>query len=164
MANGPLAPTFVGPTEGRRLESPGASVRIVLGASSGAPFSVLEMLVEPGFAGPPIPHHHTREHASFHVHEGRIRVVVGGEPHDLEAGALLHLPPGVDFLWSNPFDSPARVTCIYSPAGFEEMFQDIIDAMRARAGQGSPAEIMREIVPALWARYGVERGGEGSAR
>ena len=163
MANEPLAPTVVGPTEGRLIESPGASVRIVLDASSGAPFSVTEMVAEPGFAGPPIPHHHTREHASFHVHEGRIRVVVGGVPHDLEAGAFLHLPPGVDFLWSNPFDSPARVTCTYSPAGFEEMLQDIVDAMNARAGQGSPAEIMREIVPPIWRKYGVERGDDGGA-
>lgn len=131
-----------------------SSLRVLLDARQAA-FSVIEMQAPPGFAGPPIPHHHTREEAAFIVIDGALILQVGGRAHRLEAGGLAHLPRGVDFTWRNANDNaPARFLCVYSPAGFEQMFGDVERAFAEKGLDPSPAA-MREIMPGIWQKYGI---------
>jgi quercetin dioxygenase-like cupin family protein len=132
-----------------------SSVRLLLDASHQTAFSVMEMQTPPGFAGPPIPHRHTREEAAFIVIDGAIIVDVAGHSHRVDAGGLAHLPRGVDFTWRNASDSaPARFLCVYAPAGFERMFGDVQGAFVERGLTPSPAA-MREIMPGIWQKYGI---------
>lgn len=132
-----------------------ASVRFLLEASHGAKFSVIEMHAAAGFSGPPMPHHHTREEASFLVLEGSLAVTVGGRDVALPTGAFAHIPIGVDFMWRNASTSaPVRFLCVYAPAGLEQMFRDIEGAFAARGGPPTPAS-MREVMPPSWQKYGI---------
>lgn len=132
------------------------SIRFLLEKSHGAAFSVLDFRAPPGFVGPPVPHHHTREEASFLVLEGALTVTVDGTPHEVGPGGFVHLPPRVDFTWKNArSDAPARFLCIYAPAGFEEMFLDSERTFAARGGAPTP-ETIREVMPSIWQKYGIE--------
>jgi mannose-6-phosphate isomerase-like protein (cupin superfamily) len=142
------------------FRSGGTTIRILLGAEHGAASSICEFRAAPGFAGPPIPHHHTREEAVFLVVDGAIAVVFGDDEQRLGPGDLAHLPPGVDFTWRNASESePAHFLCSYAPAGFERIFADITAAL---AGREPSADVLREIIPPLWRRYGIEPAGEGT--
>lgn len=133
-----------------------ATLRFLLDASHRAAYAVVEFRVPPGFVGPPMPHHHTREEASFVVLEGALAITVDAEPRTVGAGGLAHVPPGVDFIWRNAStEHPARFLCIYAPAGFEQMFVDTAQAVAERGGAPTP-ETMREVMPAIWQRYGIE--------
>lgn len=133
-----------------------SSVRLLLEASHGGAFSVIEMRVGAGFSGPPMPHHHTREEASFIVLEGALAIAIGNDEHVVGAGSLAHVPRGVDFVWRNASaESPARFLCVYAPAGFEQMFPAIAHAFGERAAPPTPA-VMRELMPPIWQRFGIE--------
>lgn len=133
-----------------------ASLRFLLDASRGGAFSIIELRVPPGFSGPPMPHRHTREEASFVVVEGALTMTIRGEAHRVAAGGLAHLPRGVDFTWQNASaEQPARFLCVYAPGGFEQMFLDVERAFAAHQGPPTP-EAMREIMPPIWRKYGLE--------
>ena len=132
------------------------SIRFLLEKSHGAAYSVIEFHAAPAFVGPPLPHHHTREEASFMVLEGTLTITVGEEARSVGPGGLAHLPPGVDFTWRNASaEAPARFLCIYAPAGFEQMFPDTARAFAERGGSPTP-EAMREVMPSIWQKYGIE--------
>jgi mannose-6-phosphate isomerase-like protein (cupin superfamily) len=151
----PPRATVTTPLDTRTLEAGPLSVRIVLGAEHGAAFSVLEMRAAPGFAGPPVPHHHTREEACFHVLEGALVIALADGEHRVEAGGFVHLPREVDFTWRNArADAPARFLCVYAPAGLDRMFADAAAAFAARGEPPTP-EAMRAVMPPLWAAYGI---------
>lgn len=131
------------------------SIRFLFEASRGGAYSVIELHAAPGFAGPPMPHHHTREEASFVVLEGALTFDIAGASHRVDAGGLAHLPPGVDFTWKNASaEAPARFLCIYAPAGFEQMFLDVERAVVDRGEPPTPAA-MRELMPPIWQKYGI---------
>lgn len=147
--------TFTSPDNTRAVAAGPTAIRLLLEASHGGAYSVLEFRAAPGFTGPPIPHHHTREQASFIVLEGALTVTVGAIEHHVGAGGLAHLPAGVDFTWKNANqDEPARFLCVYSPAGFEQMFADAARAFESLGGPPTPAA-MKEVMPPLWAKYGI---------
>lgn len=152
------AATFTDPTTTTTLSVPGATLRLVFEAAHGGAFSVLEFQAGPGFNGPPVPHHHTREEASFLVLEGELSLSTGGADRRLGPGSMAHLPPGVDFTWRNASaEAPARFLCVYAPAGFEQMFRATAQAVAERGGPVSP-ETMRAVMPGVWARFGVGVG------
>ncbi len=148
-------PTFTSPETTVTVAAGPASIRYVFDASRAGAFSVIEFRAAPGFIGPPMLHHHTREEASFMVLEGTLIVAVGGTEHHVAPGGFAHLPPGVDFTWRNASaEQPARFLCVYAPAGFEGMF---LDAQRAFAELGAPPSpaAMREVMPPIWSKYGI---------
>ncbi len=148
-------PTFTSPESAPARTMGPTSIRFLLERTHGAAYSVIEMRAAPGFVGPPVPHHHTREEASFLVLEGALVVTVSGTEHHVGAGGLAHLPPGVDFKWRNASaDAPARFLCIYVPAGFEQMFVDVARAFAGRSGPPTPA-VMAEVMPPIWQQYGI---------
>jgi mannose-6-phosphate isomerase-like protein (cupin superfamily) len=70
----------------------------------------------PGLSGPPA-HRHRFETETFTVEEGRLQVRVGRERRVLAAGQSVAVPPGVTHAFANPFDVPAVITTVESPAG-----------------------------------------------
>ncbi len=151
----PREPTFTTPDTTQTISAGPLRVRYLLDASHRGAFSVLELQAAPGFIGPPMPHHHTREEASFLVLEGALTIAIAGTDHQVSAGGLAHLPPGVDFTWRNAStELPARFLCVYAPAGFEQMFADVQSAFAALGAPPTPAA-MRDVMPPIWQKYGI---------
>jgi mannose-6-phosphate isomerase-like protein (cupin superfamily) len=137
------------------LKAAGVQIQYCLTEEDDAGWSMIEYTAPPQFAAPPRPHWHTREHAFFFILSGSLRFGLADErTEDLGPGDMLHLPPGASFHWSNPSDEPARFLCMYSPAGFERMFEDVAGALRD--SDGGPAEVMPRIMPPIWQKYGIE--------
>jgi quercetin dioxygenase-like cupin family protein len=153
-------PVVVRADRTRVLASGGVRIRLHLEARHGAPVSICTFEVAPGASGPPVPHHHTREEATFLVVEGTLALTAAGELHRLTAGDLVHLPRGVDCAGRNGSDAePLTVQCSYAPAGCEGMF---VDRHEARDGHGLTPESMRRVVPPLWRTYGIGISERGS--
>lgn len=147
--------TFTSVDDARAQSLGPTSLRYLLEASHGGAYSVIELQIAPGFTGPPMLHHHTREEASFIVLEGTLAITTKGVERRVGPGGLAHLPPGVDFVWRNASgEAPARALCIYAPAGFEQMFVDVERAVVEHGGPPGP-ELMQRVMPPIWQKYGI---------
>ncbi len=142
------------PREGRRLEMGPNSVTYKLEAE-GAPFAVVEYVAGPGWQ-PPYEGlgRHTRESSAIYVLEGELIFSFEDREAKAPAGALVHLPQGAWFAWGNDGTEPARFLVIFSPAGFEQMFTDI---MKELADRDQDADTIAEVVVEQDAAYGMER-------
>jgi hypothetical protein len=85
----------------------------------GAPFAVMEYEVPPQFAPPPVLHRHTREFGAVYVLDGELVYwFEDGQARAARPGTLVVM--GKDwFRWANEQSTPARILCIFAPAGFE---------------------------------------------
>jgi Cupin domain len=126
---------IVEPGQGRthRSPSPGLplpSIAIKLDGSQGAPFAVMEYEVPAEFAPPPMLHRHTREFGAVYVLAGELVYwFEDGEARQAGVGTLVVM--GDDwFRWANLRPEPARLLCIFAPAGFEQFFADIHESMQ----------------------------------
>lgn len=80
------------------------------------PDFVFEAWVPPGHRGPPA-HRHRWETETFTVHEGRLLVRSGRSRVELGPGDSVVVPTGTTHSFSNPYDEPARIGTVESPAG-----------------------------------------------
>jgi quercetin dioxygenase-like cupin family protein len=129
------------PGEGERLGVGGSSVTIkATGEDAEGAFYLGEVLIEPGFPGPP-PHVHDKLHDMFYVLEGVLTVRVGEETRELAAGSFVCVPPGVVHTFSNPRSEPVRILNMNTPGGWENYMRDL--AAASGAGPPSPAEITK---------------------
>lgn len=126
------------------------TIEVKLGAAAGAGLSVVEYDVPARFSPPPHLHRHTREGAVVYVLAGELHYWF--EDHDTVAGAgtLVQLPSGAWFRWANESDEPARMLCMFAPAGFEQFFLDVMAEASAADGD------LRAVIGPLRARYGDE--------
>lgn len=85
--------------------------------------------VPAGFSPPPVLHRHTREFGAVFVLDGELSYWFedGGE-RVARPGALVVMGRSW-FRWANTQDRPARILCLFAPAGFEQFFADIHEAM-----------------------------------
>ena len=95
---------------------------LVSGEDTAGRYSLIDMYVPPG-GGPP-PHRHDFEE-SFTVLEGEIEAMFRGETVSLRAGQVIQIPANAPHQFRNSSARPARLLCICSPAGQEEMFREI---------------------------------------
>jgi mannose-6-phosphate isomerase-like protein (cupin superfamily) len=97
-----------------------------------------EMLEVEGSWGPggkpPPAHYHPAQDEHFDVLEGRLKVKVEGEEHELGPGAALDIPEGIPHQMWNPFDQPARATWRTRPGLRTEDWFRAIDRLH-RAGR-----------------------------
>jgi uncharacterized cupin superfamily protein len=77
------------------------------------------MHVPPG-GGPP-PHRHDFEE-SFTILEGEIEATFRGKKSIVRAGETVNIPANAPHSFTNASKQPARLLCICSPAGQEELF------------------------------------------
>lgn len=138
--NTPNAPSdvrahLVGPGSGLTYATPDGlplpAFEIKLDGVLGAPFSIMEYVVPAGFAPPPVLHRHTREFGAVYVLEGELTYWFEDRTaHRATPGSLVVMARDW-FRWANEQSRPAKLLCIFSPAGFEQFFVGIHDRMKA---------------------------------
>jgi quercetin dioxygenase-like cupin family protein len=99
-------------------------------------YCLIDMLI-PQHGGPP-PHRHDFEE-TFTVLEGEIEATFRGLTSTVKAGETLHIPANAPHRFTNSLPEPARLLCICSPAGQEELFLTIGDLVPTRTS--SPLEM-----------------------
>jgi len=104
----------------RHLGIVGDTYTILLsGDDTDGRYCLIEMHVPPG-GGPP-PHRHDFEE-SFTILEGEIEATFRGKKLVVRAGETVNIPANAPHSFTNAARQPARLLCICSPAGQEELF------------------------------------------
>lgn len=151
-SQGGAEPSVIGPDGGTRLRMGANEIALKVTSAQGEKFALLEFYVAPRFTAPPVLHHHTREDWAAYVVEGEVTFAFSEREVRAPAGTTVFVPAGADFAWRNDREEPARYLAIYAPAGFEQFFSDLAGAI---AGGAPTPEVMRQVIPPLWAKYEV---------
>ena len=152
------APKIVGPKDGDLgfLGSIG-SRHLADGDETGGGFSVVEHPMPPRALAAPL-HRHTREDEYSYVLEGRMGALLGDDVVVAEAGDFVFKPRNQWHTFWNAGDEPARLIEIISPAGFEKMFEEMVDN---GVPDGPPPP---ERLADLEDRYGLQMDFEGTQK
>ena len=129
----------VRPDDARVLHAFGEEVTILLdGEGTGGKLTMWTEITPPG-SGPP-PHHHVNEDEAFHVLEGRVAFLSGGEWHEVGPGGGAFMPRGVVHTFKNIGDQPSRMLIMTVPSGIERFFARCAEEF---AKPGGPPEMQR---------------------
>ena len=109
---------------------------LLKGSDTAGRYTLIDMHVPPG-GGPP-PHRHDFEEM-FSVLEGVIEITFRGEVLVARAGETVNVPANAPHSFRNASAAPARMLCMCSPAGQEELFMEV----------GAPVATRTEAAPAL---------------
>jgi mannose-6-phosphate isomerase-like protein (cupin superfamily) len=103
---------------------------------------IVESVMPPGVAGPPL-HKHDFDEA-FYVLEGELTFLLGGDLVMVGAGEMAFAPGGEPHTFTNRGSAAARYLLVCTPAGFEREF-----ARRAARKEGvdPPEWALQEIPP-----------------
>jgi quercetin dioxygenase-like cupin family protein len=110
--------------EGERIGGPTAVTIKATGEDTNDSFYLGEVVVAPGFPGPPA-HVHDRLHDMFYVLDGNLTMRLSDETLELPAGSFVCVPPGVVHTFSNPGDAPVRFLNFNTPAGWENYMREL---------------------------------------
>ncbi|WP_394825691.1 quercetin 2,3-dioxygenase [Pendulispora albinea] len=123
----PGPPTLVPAGEGEAIWFDGNVYQVkISGKSTNGALSVLESSILPG-CGPPL-HIHTLADEAFYVISGQLEFQVGESRFTGKAGDYVFVPKGTPHRFKNVSVHVAHTIFAYSPAGFEEFFQEAGDA------------------------------------
>ena len=103
---------------------------LVSGKDTAGRYSLIDMLVPPG-GGPP-PHRHDFEEM-FTILDGEIELTFRGQVHRASAGSTVNVPANAPHSFKNKSEKPARMLCMCTPAGQEELFMEVGDPVESRA-------------------------------
>jgi quercetin dioxygenase-like cupin family protein len=95
---------------------------LLSGKDTAGRYCLIDMHVPPG-GGPP-PHRHDFEE-SFTVLEGEIEATFRGQRQTVRAGQVINIPANAPHQFRNESQEAARLLCMCSPAGLEEMFLEV---------------------------------------
>jgi quercetin dioxygenase-like cupin family protein len=95
---------------------------LLSGNDTAGRYCLIDMHVPPG-GGPP-PHRHDFEE-SFTVLEGEIEAVFRDQPLTVRAGEVINIPANAPHQFQNKSKQAARLLCLCSPAGQEELFREV---------------------------------------
>lgn len=131
---------------------------LVSGEQTGGRYCLIDMLIPPG-GGPP-PHRHDFEEM-FTVIDGEIELMFRGQPYRAAAGSTVNIPANAPHAFRNDSNRPARMLCMCTPAGQEELFLAVGDLVASRTAPPpslSQAERAERIAraKALSAKYRTE--------
>src|SRR3954464_14202182 len=139
--------TIVGPSDGKAGELGAIGVRFMAWAEeTGGGFSLVEHPMPPRALAAPL-HRHANEDEYSYVLEGRMGALLGDEVVHAEAGDLVFKPRDQWHTFWNAGDEPCRILEIIAPGGFENFFDELVDA-----GMTGPPDL--EWLAAVSARYG----------
>jgi quercetin dioxygenase-like cupin family protein len=143
----------------RHLGIVGDTYTILLsGDDTDGRYCLIDMHVPPG-GGPP-PHRHDFEE-SFTILEGEIEATFRGKKSVVRAGETINIPANAPHSFTNASQKPARLLCICSPAGQEELFLAIGVPVATRTtpppkpDKAAEAEMMARTI-ALLPKYRTE--------
>ena len=108
------------------------------GHDTGGVVSAVESHDVPG-GGPP-PHIHSREDETFQVLEGEYEFTVDGKSFVAKMGTTIFAPRGILHTYRYLGQTPGRLMCVVTPAGFEEFFE-VIGALTPQQQQDIPRVI-----------------------
>ena len=111
------------------------------GHDTGGVVSAVESHDVPG-GGPP-PHIHSREDETFQVLEGEYEFTVDGKSFVAKMGTTIFAPRGILHTYRYLGQTPGRLMCVVTPAGFEEFFE-VIGALTPQQQQDIPRVITIE--------------------
>jgi quercetin dioxygenase-like cupin family protein len=123
------------PGEGERIGGPTTVTIKATGEETNDSFYLGEVVIEPGFPGPP-PHRHQRLHDMFYVLDGTLTMRLGDKTLELEPSGFVGVPPGVVHTFSNQSDAPVRFLNFNTPAGWENYMRDLAAVL----GSGTPTQ------------------------
>lgn len=92
---------------------------LVSGAETVGRYCLIEMQVPPG--GGPGPHRHDFEEM-FYLLDGEIEFTFRGEKTVVHPGATVNIPANAPHYFKNTSEGNARLLCMCTPAGQEELF------------------------------------------
>jgi mannose-6-phosphate isomerase-like protein (cupin superfamily) len=95
----------------------------VSSASTNGAYTVLELSLPAG-AGAPT-HIHQREDEVFYILEGTCEILINGESHLAETGAMVVLPKQTTHAFRNPGVTPNRILITATPGGLDTYFQEL---------------------------------------
>jgi mannose-6-phosphate isomerase-like protein (cupin superfamily) len=141
-----------GPPSEVILRAAGEGDELALGTAKGSikvggqdalgSLAVIEVVLDPGFAGP-VPHRHRAMVDSFYVLEGVLTLHLGHERVELPAGGYGVVPPGNDHTFSNPRDEPVRMLNVMAPGGLEQYLKEAAAVAAASGGPPDPELLAR---------------------
>jgi len=142
----------LGPGGGDRLSYGGQQLLYkVRGEQTQGRLGVVEFQMPPRLEGPPL---HTDGHDElFIVAAGEMTFQLDEEVLEAPAGSLVFVPEGVRHTFANRQDAPARLLTLFSPGGFERLFEQVVEM----SGDGPPD--MAKVL-ALGASYGTNYVGQ----
>src|ERR1700761_5326727 len=95
---------------------------LVTGRDTDGKYTLIDMHVPPG-GGPP-PHRHDFEEM-FTVLDGEIELTFRGEKKTARAGDTVNIPANAPHQFKNVTEKPARLLCMCTPPGQEELFEAV---------------------------------------
>ncbi|MBU2668177.1 cupin domain-containing protein [Actinoplanes bogorensis] len=113
---------------------------LITGEQTNGQYCLIDMRVPDG-GGPP-PHRHDFEEM-FTILEGEIEFTFRGAQHIVRAGSTVNIPANAPHHFRNVSGAPARMLCMCTPAGQDEYFArigDAVDGWDAPPPQLSPDE------------------------
>ncbi|MDP9484119.1 MAG: cupin domain-containing protein [Chloroflexota bacterium] len=127
---------------------PGFTATTRLTADQTGSISIVEHVFSPGSLVPP--HRHTREDEISYVVNGAIGFRSDGREVSIAAGGYIVKPRGeLHSMW-NAGSVPARMIEIISPAGFEQYFVALAEAVAVAGRRPDPA-----VLGPIAERYGL---------
>ncbi|MHC0443140.1 cupin domain-containing protein [Flavobacterium sp. 3-210] len=141
-------------TQGHKLKIAGGNYRIVIsGKETNGEYAVIEMSVPPG-AGPN-PHVHPDFTETFFVLEGEVTFKSELGIYVAKKNAFVNIPKGgIVHGFKNLSNEPAKLLCTVSPAGLDDLFEEIASYMETNS---SDSEIeKKEKINSIFLKYGQQ--------
>jgi len=110
---------------------------LVSGQDTAGKYTLIDMHVPLG-GGPP-PHRHDFEEM-FTVLDGEVEVTFRGVTMKLTAGETVNVPANAPHSFRNLAESPARLLCLCAPAGQDEFFTLVGQAVATRTEAPPPLD------------------------
>ena len=146
-----VAATVIGASQGEEITAAGVQHLFKLtGDHTGGRFGLEEFAVPPATVGAR-PHIHRAHDEYFYVLTGELTVATDAGEVLLTAGDVAHAPRGSVHGFRNASErTPTTGLCMYTPAGYEQYFRDVHDAVEAGT------ELTIDLLTGLRARYDTE--------
>jgi quercetin dioxygenase-like cupin family protein len=125
----------------------------ITGEQTAGAYAATEANVAPGFG--PAPHIHHREDEAVYVLDGELLFTIDGEELRAPTGTLVHIPKGLVHTWKNIGTTPCKSLTIYTPAGFEKLFEALGEQITDRQA-GPSTQLDPHTLRERGTSYGLE--------
>ncbi|MTH18230.1 cupin domain-containing protein [Flavobacterium sp. LC2016-01] len=141
-------------TQGHKLNIAGGNYRIVIsGKETNGEYAVIEMSVPPG-AGPP-PHAHADFTETFFVLEGEVTFKSELGIYVAKKNSFVNIPKGgIIHGFKNLSSEPAKLLCTVSPAGLDDLFEEISSYMETNSSDSEVEK--KEKINSIFEKYGQQ--------
>lgn len=148
--------TTVNTEDGKTVSVAGNNYKtIISGRHTNGEYAVIDMLV-PSFGGPG-PHSHPGIQEAFYILEGEIEFTSEGGSYTAKKGSFVNIPKGgMIHQFKNLKKNLAHMICIITPAGMEDMFEEIgkpVDTNTFLPSTEVTAEMLEKL-SAIGKKYG----------